>query len=61
MRRLLALVLSSNPYSLIHFSNSSERPPSLITQMKGLFDASKAKPSSFNWGVVKLHRLPRHA
>ncbi|PON31763.1 hypothetical protein PanWU01x14_367080 [Parasponia andersonii] len=60
INRPLPLVVSSKPYSEIHFSNSSVLLPSLITQMNGLFDASKPKPSSTNWAGNALHILPRH-
>ena len=59
IKRLLPLVLSSNSSSLIHLYNSFEWLHSLITQINGMFDASNAKPSSFNCKGVKLHILPR--
>ncbi|KAG6640439.1 hypothetical protein CIPAW_09G003700 [Carya illinoinensis] len=61
IKRPRPLILSSNPSSKIHFSNSSEFFVSLMTQMKGLFDSSKPSPSSTNCEGIRLQTLPRQA
>ncbi|KAG8641832.1 hypothetical protein MANES_12G036450v8 [Manihot esculenta] len=59
IKKPLSLILSSKPSSSIHFSIWVDFPPPLSTQMKGLFDASNAKPSSINCEVIRLQRLPK--
>ncbi|KAK6232528.1 hypothetical protein SCA6_002601 [Theobroma cacao] len=59
--RPLPFVLFSKPSSNIHFSTSFDVSLPLITQINGLFDASKPKPSSMDCEGITLERLPRQA